>query len=77
MTTLGASSIPDDRSAPCNLSPEGEKANCVASPRAGCFGCHMSFLDIDERLLELIEHVEFDRSPLTDIKHVRATATSA
>jgi NAD-reducing hydrogenase small subunit len=37
---------------------------------AGCFGCHMSFLDIDERLFELIEHVEFDRSPLTDIKTI-------
>ena len=37
---------------------------------AGCFGCHMSFLDIDERFFELIEHVEFDRSPLTDIKTV-------
>jgi len=37
---------------------------------AGCFGCHMSFLDIDERLFELIEHIEFDRSPLTDIKQV-------
>jgi NAD-reducing hydrogenase small subunit len=36
----------------------------------GCFGCHMSFLDIDERLFELLEHVEFDRSPLTDIKTV-------
>ena len=36
---------------------------------AGCFGCHMSFLDIDERLLQLIDLVEFDRSPLTDIKH--------
>ncbi|PVZ88032.1 NADP oxidoreductase [Serratia sp. S1B] len=35
---------------------------------AGCFGCHTSFLDIDERLLALIEHIEFDRSPLTDIK---------
>ena len=35
---------------------------------AGCFGCHMSFLDIDERLLPLLERVEFDRSPLTDIK---------
>lgn len=39
---------------------------------AGCFGCHMSFLDIDERLFELIEHVEFDRSPFTD--HKRAGA---
>jgi NAD-reducing hydrogenase small subunit len=37
---------------------------------AGCFGCHTSFLDIDERLLELVEHIEFDRSPLTDIKTV-------
>jgi NAD-reducing hydrogenase small subunit len=37
---------------------------------AGCFGCHMSFLDIDLHLFELVEHVEFDRSPLTDIKHL-------
>lgn len=37
---------------------------------AGCFGCHMSLLDIDERLFELIERIEFDRSPLTDIKTV-------
>ncbi len=36
---------------------------------AGCFGCHMSFLDMDERLVALLEHVEFNRSPLTDIKH--------
>ena len=35
---------------------------------AGCFGCHMSLLDLDERLFELFERVEFDRSPLTDIK---------
>jgi NAD-reducing hydrogenase small subunit len=37
---------------------------------AGCFGCHMSLLDIDERLLDLVQRVEFDRSPLTDIKDV-------
>ncbi len=36
---------------------------------AGCFGCHMSFLDIDERLLPLLDLVEFDRSPINDIKH--------
>ena len=35
---------------------------------AGCFGCHTSFLDIDERFFDLLEHVDFDRSPLTDIK---------
>ncbi len=35
---------------------------------AGCFGCHMSFLDIDDRILELVELVEFNKSPIDDIK---------
>jgi NAD-reducing hydrogenase small subunit len=35
---------------------------------AGCFGCHMSFLDLDERLFTLFEQVEFDRTPLNDVK---------
>lgn len=36
---------------------------------AGCFGCHMSILDIDERILDLIEVVDFHKSPINDIKH--------
>lgn len=36
---------------------------------AGCFGCHMSFLDIDEKILDLIELVEFNKSPIDDIKN--------
>jgi len=35
---------------------------------AGCFGCHMSILDIDERILQLIELVDFNKSPIDDIK---------
>lgn len=35
---------------------------------AGCFGCHMTFLDIDERILELVELVDFNKSPVDDIK---------
>ena len=34
----------------------------------GCFGCHMSLLDIDERILDLVELVEFRKSPVNDIK---------
>ncbi len=34
----------------------------------GCFGCHMSLLDIDERILDLVELIEFDKSPINDIK---------
>jgi NAD-reducing hydrogenase small subunit len=30
----------------------------------------MSLLDIDERILDLLEVVEFDRSPIDDIKHI-------
>lgn len=33
-----------------------------------CSGCHMSFLDIDEAIIELAKQVEFTRSPITDIK---------
>ncbi|MBL0307881.1 MAG: (2Fe-2S)-binding protein [Chitinophagaceae bacterium] len=35
---------------------------------AGCFGCHMSLLDIDTDLLDVLELVSFDKSPLTDFK---------
>ncbi len=45
------------------------KLKIATTSLAGCFGCHMSFLDIDERILQLVELIEFDRSPLTDIKH--------
>ena len=45
-----------------------EKKVIATTSLAGCFGCHMSFLDIDERLLDLIELVEFNKSPIDDIK---------
>jgi NAD-reducing hydrogenase small subunit len=34
----------------------------------GCSGCHMSFLDMDERLLELAEYVDLVYSPIVDVK---------
>ena len=34
----------------------------------GCSGCHMSFLDMDERLLELAEIVDLVYSPIVDTK---------
>ncbi len=36
---------------------------------AGCAGCHMSLLDIDERIVKLLEAVDFTSSPITDLKH--------
>jgi NAD-reducing hydrogenase small subunit len=34
----------------------------------GCSGCHMSFLDMDERLLELSSQFDLVYSPLVDFK---------
>jgi NAD-reducing hydrogenase small subunit len=34
----------------------------------GCSGCHMSFLDMDERLIELSSEFDLVYSPLVDIK---------
>ena len=45
------------------------KIKIATTSLAGCFGCHMSFLDIDEQLVQLNERIEFNRSPLTDIKY--------
>jgi NAD-reducing hydrogenase small subunit len=51
------------------MATPNKKLRVATTSLAGCFGCHMSFLDIDERILKLVELVEFDRSPITDIKH--------
>ncbi len=48
----------------------GRKIKLATCSLAGCFGCHMSFLDIDERIVDLVEHVEFDRTPLNDFKEL-------
>ncbi len=34
----------------------------------GCSGCHMSFLDIDERLLQVADRIDLVYSPLVDHK---------
>jgi NAD-reducing hydrogenase small subunit len=35
---------------------------------AACSGCHMSFLDVDEKLIELLQKIELTSSPITDLK---------
>jgi len=45
-----------------------DKPRIATASLCGCFGCHMSLLDIDERILKLVELVQFDKSPVDDIK---------
>ena len=47
---------------------KGKKVVATTS-LAGCFGCHMSLLDIDLDIVDIFELVEFNKSPLTDIKN--------
>jgi NAD-reducing hydrogenase small subunit len=44
------------------------KPKVATASLAGCFGCHMSILDIDDRILQLIDLVDFHKSPIDDIK---------
>jgi NAD-reducing hydrogenase small subunit len=48
------------------------KPKVATASLAGCFGCHMSILDIDDRILKLAELVEFHKSPINDIKKFSA-----
>ncbi|KAF0110791.1 MAG: NAD-reducing hydrogenase HoxS delta subunit [Chloroflexi bacterium] len=36
---------------------------------AGCSGCHMSLLDMDERIAQVVALVDLRSTPITDFKH--------
>src|SRR5512146_1455397 len=40
---------------------------------AGCAGCHMSLLDIDERIVKVAELVDLRATPITDLKEPDAS----
>ncbi len=62
------------RSQESGMSGQGEGTGAVAKPRVatiwleGCSGCHMSFLDLDERLVALADKMDLVFSPLMDVK---------
>lgn len=45
-----------------------EKARIATLWLDGCSGCHMSLLDMDERLLEIADKIELVYSPVVDAK---------
>jgi NAD-reducing hydrogenase small subunit len=45
-----------------------QKINVATVWLSGCSGCHMSFLDQDERLVELAEKIQLVYSPIIDVK---------
>ena len=49
---------------------EKPKIKVATAWLGGCSGCHMSILDIDERIFDLAKLVEFTASPITDVKEI-------
>lgn len=51
------------------MSDKPQKIRLATAWLGGCSGCHMSFLDLDERLIDLLlNQVELVYSPIADIK---------
>jgi len=48
--------------------PKTAKVKLATVWLAGCSGCHMSFLDLDEWLFELVKYADIVHSPIADIK---------
>jgi NAD-reducing hydrogenase small subunit len=46
-----------------------DKPTIASDWLAGCAGCHMSLLDIDERLVAVLEKATLTSTPITDLKH--------
>ncbi|MBX3000367.1 MAG: NADP oxidoreductase [Caldilineaceae bacterium] len=58
-----------EKSAGLNISQAGNgKVKLATVWLDGCSGCHMSFLDIDERILVLAQKADLVYSPLVDVK---------
>ena len=58
-----------------DVKQHSKKLRIATTSLAGCFGCHMSLLDIDERLFDLFELVQFDRSPPVSYTHLTLPTT--
>ncbi len=46
------------------------KARVATIWLGGCSGCHMSFLDMDEWLIDLAGRIELTASPISDLKEI-------
>ena len=50
-----------------------KKVTIASDWLAGCAGCHMSLLDIDERLVALLQVADLQATPITDLKQPPAS----
>jgi NAD-reducing hydrogenase small subunit len=58
------------KSAAAATPPAPAKVRVATMWLSGCSGCHMSFLDLDERIVELVKVVDILYSPIVDVKEI-------
>jgi NAD-reducing hydrogenase small subunit len=50
------------------MNEQNHKLRLATAWLGGCSGCHMSFLDLDERLIDLAQQADLVYSPIADVK---------
>jgi NAD-reducing hydrogenase small subunit len=75
MSTSSTKSIASHELPATRLDPElaakrAEKIKVSMISLCGCWGCTLSFLDVDERLLALLDKITILRCSLTDVKRI-------
>lgn len=62
--------LPTTPTDPALAAADDDKIKVAMISLCGCWGCTLSFLDIDERILPLLGKITINRSSLTDIKRI-------
>lgn len=68
--TIASHELPATRLDPELAAKRAEKIKISMISLCGCWGCTLSFLDLDERLLALLDKITILRSSLTDVKRI-------
>jgi NAD-reducing hydrogenase small subunit len=67
--------LPRTPADPATTAARAGKIRVATISLAGCWGCNLSILDMDERIVPLLEKVTIDRSSFTDVKRITGRCT--
>ena len=67
---IASHELPANRLDPELAAKRAEKIKVSMISLCGCWGCTLSFLDVDERLLALLDKITILRCSLTDVKRI-------
>lgn len=68
--TILSHDLPRTAMDPASKAARDAKIQVAMISLCGCWGCSLSLLDIDERILPLLDRITINRSSFTDIKRI-------